>query len=286
MKEEKIRLFKDKVFLAFVIVFSGLAAIPLVAILGKVFIEGIRQINWAFFTEVTPTTLEAMLANIAGERIPGGIANGIAGMFLMVAMAAVMAIPIGVFCGIYLSENRTRRFAGIVRFLCELLQGTPSIVIGIVVYLWIVIPMRSYSAIAGAVALCIMMLPLIVRSTEETLNLLPASLKESALSLGASYASMIFKVWLPSAFPGICTGVLLAISRVMGETAPLMLTALGSAYVQWDITCPNTSVSLLIWEFYNDPNLQQMIWSASLFLLFLVLLFNVSAKIITRKWNS
>lgn len=286
MKEEKIRLFKDKAFLASVIVFSGLAAIPLVAILGKVFIEGIRQINWAFFTEVTPTTLEAMLANMAGERIPGGIANGIAGMFLMVAMAAVMAIPIGVFCGIYVSENRTRRFAGIVRFLCELLQGTPSIVIGIVVYLWIVIPMRSYSAIAGAVALCIMMLPLIVRSTEETLNLLPASLKESALSLGASYASMIFKVWLPSAFPGICTGVLLAISRVMGETAPLMLTALGSAYVQWDITRPNTSVSLLIWEFYNDPNLQQMIWSASLFLLLLVLLFNVSAKIITRKWKS
>lgn len=286
MKEEKIRLFKDKAFLAFVIVFSGLAAIPLVAILGKVFIEGIRQINWAFFTEVTPTTLEAMLANMAGERIPGGIANGIAGMFLMVAIAAVMAIPIGVFCGIYVSENRTRRFAGIVRFLCELLQGTPSIVIGIVVYLWIVIPMRSYSAIAGAVALCIMMLPLIVRSTEETLNLLPVSLKESALSLGASYASMIFKVWLPSASPGICTGVLLAISRVMGETAPLMLTALGSAYIQWDVTRPNTSVSLLIWEFYNDPNLQQMIWSASLFLLILVLLFNVSAKIITRKWNS
>lgn len=286
MKEEKIRLFKDKAFLAFVIVFSGLAAIPLVAILGKVFIEGIRQINWAFFTEVTPTTLEAMLANMAGERIPGGIANGIAGMFLMVAIAAVMAIPIGVFCGIYVSENRTRRFAGIVRFLCELLQGTPSIVIGIVVYLWIVIPMRSYSAIAGAVALCIMMLPLIVRSTEETLNLLPVSLKESALSLGASYASMIFKVWLPSAFPGICTGVLLAISRVMGETAPLMLTALGSAYIQWDVTRPNTSVSLLIWEFYNAPNLQQMIWSASLFLLILVLLFNVSAKIITRKWNS
>jgi phosphate transport system permease protein len=286
MKEEKIRLFKDKAFLAFVIVFSGLAAIPLVAILGKVFIEGIRQINWAFFTEVTPTTLEAMLANMAGERIPGGIANGIAGMFLMVVIAAVMAIPIGVFCGIYVSENRTRRFAGIVRFLCELLQGTPSIVIGIVVYLWIVIPMRSYSAIAGAVALCIMMLPLIVRSTEETLNLLPVSLKESALSLGASYASMIFKVRLPSAFPGICTGVLLAISRVMGETAPLMLTALGSAYIQWDVTRPNTSVSLLIWEFYNDPNLQQMIWSASLFLLILVLLFNVSAKIITRKWNS
>ncbi len=286
MKEEKIRLFKDKVFLAFVVVFSGLAAIPLVAILGKVFIEGIRQVNWAFFTEVTPTTLEAMLANMAGERIPGGIANGITGMFLMVAMAALMAIPIGVFCGIYVSENRTRRFAGIVRFLCELLQGTPSIVIGIVVYLWIVIPMRSYSAIAGAVALCIMMLPLIVRSTEETLNLLPVSLKESALSLGASYASMIFKVWLPSAFPGICTGVLLAISRVMGETAPLMLTALGSAYIQWDVTRPNTSVSLLIWEFYNDPNLQQMIWSASLFLLLLVLLFNVSSKIITRKWNS
>lgn len=285
MKRNSIRLFQDKAFLALIIFFSLLTSIPLFAILGKVFINGIGQINWAFFTEISPTTLEAMLAKNIGEPIPGGIANGIVGMLIIVALAAFVAIPIGIFCGIYVSENRERRFASIIRFLSELLQGTPSIVIGIIAYLWIVVPMGSYSAIAGAGALAIMMLPLIIRSTEETLNLLPMSLKESALALGASYTSMIFKVWLPSGFSGIFTGILLAISRVMGETAPLMLTILGSAYIQWNLTQPNSSVSLLIWEFYNDPNLQSLIWSASLFLLLIVLILNITAKIITKRWN-
>lgn len=285
MKRNSIRLFQDKAFLALIIFFSLLTSIPLFAILGKVFINGIGQINWAFFTEISPTTLEAMLAKNIGEPIPGGIANGIVGMLIIVALAAFVAIPIGIFCGIYVSENRECRFASIIRFLSELLQGTPSIVIGIIAYLWIVVPMGSYSAIAGAGALAIMMLPLIIRSTEETLNLLPMSLKESALALGASYTSMIFKVWLPSGFSGIFTGILLAISRVMGETAPLMLTILGSAYIQWNLTQPNSSVSLLIWEFYNDPNLQSLIWSASLFLLLIVLTLNITAKIITKRWN-
>lgn len=285
MKRNSIRLFQDKAFLALIIFFSLLTSIPLFAILGKVFINGIGQINWAFFTEISPTTLEAMLAKNIGEPIPGGIANGIVGMLIIVALAAFVAIPIGIFCGIYVSENRERRFASIIRFISELLQGTPSIVIGIIAYLWIVVPMGSYSAIAGAGALAIMMLPLIIRSTEETLNLLPMSLKESALALGASYTSMIFKVWLPSGFSGIFTGILLAISRVMGETAPLMLTILGSAYIQWNLTQPNSSVSLLIWEFYNDPNLQSLIWSASLFLLLIVLTLNITAKIITKRWN-
>lgn len=285
MKRNSIRLFQDKAFLALIIFFSLLTSIPLFAILGKVFINGIGQINWAFFTEISPTTLEAMLAKNIGEPIPGGIANGIVGMLIIVALAAIVAIPIGIFCGIYVSENRERRFASIIRFLSELLQGTPSIVIGIIAYLWIVVPMGSYSAIAGAGALAIMMLPLIIRSTEETLNLLPMSLKESALALGASYTSMIFKVWLPSGFSGVFTGILLAISRVMGETAPLMLTILGSAYIQWNLTHPNSSVSLLIWEFYNDPNLQSLIWSASLFLLLIVLTLNITAKIITKRWN-
>ncbi|HOG19871.1 MAG TPA: phosphate ABC transporter permease PstA [Salinivirgaceae bacterium] len=281
----KRRLIKDKLFLWFVIVFSVIIALPLVIIIGTVLIKGIGQINLDFFIKTTPTTLEAMMANSVGERVPGGIANGIVGMFLTVLMASIVAIPVGIMCGVYLSENKNKRLAGVVRFISELLQGTPSIVIGIIAYLWIVIPMGTFSAIAGAVSLAIMMLPLIIRSTEETLNLLPVSLKEAALSLGTSYSSMIFKVWLPSAFSGIFTGILLSISRIMGETAPLMLTILGSSYIQWDITKPNTSVSLLIWEFYNDPNLQSMIWSASLFLLAAVLILNISAKSMAKKWS-
>lgn len=285
MKTSRYRNLKNKALYIGVIILSGLTAVPLIAILVKVILKGWRQINFDFFTQNTPTTLDAIYAINAGEIIPGGIANGIIGMLLMVLMASAIAIPFGIICGIYLAENSKSHLASIVRFLTDLLQGVPSIVVGIIVYIWIVIPMKSYSAIAGGVALSIIMLPLIVRSTEETLKMLPTTLKEAGLSLGASYSSVVFRVILPSAFGGIFTGILLAVSRVIGETAPLMLTALGSSAVQWDVTKPASSVSLLIWEFYNDPNLQNMIWSASLFLLMFILILNIFAKRISNKWR-
>lgn len=285
MNTLKYRTLKNKVFFAIVCFFAALTAVPLFAILGEVLLKGWRQINFAFFTEKTPTTLDALLAIKSDNIIPGGIANGIIGTLLMVLMASAVAIPIGVLAGIYLSEKRTTKFSAVVRFVTDLLQGIPSIVVGIVAFAWIVSPLKSYSAVAGSVALAIMMLPLIVRSTEETLNMLPNSLKEAGLALGTSYSSVVLKVLVPSAFGGIFTGILLAISRVIGETAPLMLTALGSSIIQWDVTRPSSAVSLLIWEFYNDPNLQNMIWSASLFLLLLVLTLNIIAKQITKKWR-
>jgi phosphate transport system permease protein len=156
---------------------------------------------------------------------------------------------------------------------------------GIIVYAWVVIPVGDYSALAGAVALSIMMLPMIVRSTEETLKMLPASLMEAALALGAPYWSVMLRVMLPAAFGGLFTGILLAVSRVMGETAPLMLTALGSTAVNWDVLKPTSAVPLLIWEFYNDPNLVDMIWSSSLFLMGLIVILNFISKLISKKWR-
>jgi phosphate transport system permease protein len=285
MSSLKYRLFKNKLLSLSVIVLSALTAVPLVLIIGKVFLQGWRQINWDFFTETTPSTLDALLAINNNQPIPGGIANGITGTLMMVLIASAIAIPIGVMSGIYLSENRKTRFSSVVRFLTDLLQGTPSIILGIIAYLWVVIPLKSYSALAGSVALAIMMLPLIVRSTEETMNLLPVSLKEAGLALGSPYSSVVLKVLLPSAFGGVFTGILLSISRVIGETAPLMLTALGATAIQWDVSKPASAVSLLIWEFYNDPNLQSMIWSASLFLLLLVLSLNILAKQLAKKWR-
>lgn len=285
MSSLKYRLFKNKLLTLSVIVLSALTAVPLILIIGKVLLRGWRQINWDFFTETTPSTLDALLAINNNQAIPGGIANGIVGTLMMVLIASAIAIPIGVMSGIYLSENRKTRFSAVVRFLTDLLQGTPSIILGIIAYLWVVIPLKSYSSLAGSVALAIMMLPLIVRSTEETMNLLPASLKEAGLALGSPYSSVVLKVLLPSAFGGVFTGILLAISRVIGETAPLMLTALGATAIQWDVSKPASAVSLLIWEFYNDPNLQSMIWSASLFLLLLVLSLNILAKQLAKKWR-
>lgn len=282
----KRRLFTDKLVYTIVIVLSVVAVMPLILILGQLIVKGLPQISLDFFIKESPTTMDAMLAKQAGESIPGGIANGIIGTLLMVVVASIPAIILGVLCGIYLSERRTTRIAAFVRFLADLLQGTPSIVIGIITYLAVVIPLRGYSAFAGSVSLFVMMLPLIVRSTEETLNLLPNSLKESALALGASYSASVTRILLPSAFGGISQGILLSMSRVMGETAPLMLTALGSTHIQWNIMNPSSAVPLLIWEFYNDPNLQAMIWSASLFLLILVLLFNFLAQRLAKTFNS
>jgi len=281
----KLRLIKNKVFFYGICFFSAITMIPLFLIIFELLKKGYKQFNFSLFTEVAPTSMEAMLARISGESIPGGILNGITGTLLMLVIAIILAIPIGIMVGIYLSENPKKRFAGLIRTLTDLLQGIPSIVIGIIVYVWVVKPMYSYSAFAGSVALSIMMLPMIIRSTEESLKLLPATLKEAGLSLGGSYASVVLKILLPSAFGGLFTGSLLAISRVMGETAPLLVTALGAAAINFDITRPTSAVSLLIWEFYNDPNLAPLVWSSSLLLLFIVLSINIFAKSIARKWK-
>ena len=287
MNKTKIqhRLATDRLMLWGVCLMAALTAVPLFAILGEVLMRGYDQLSWTFFTEPTPTAYKAMKAIEAGEPIPGGIANGIVGTVLMLGMASLVAIPVGILCGAYLAENSKNRFAQTVSYLTDLLQGTPSVIIGIVTYIWVVVPIRGYSAIAGSVALFIMMLPLIIRSTEETLKILPALLKEAGLALGGNRARVMLKVQLPAAFGGIFTGVLLAISRVIGETAPLMFTALGCSFIRWSVDKPISAVPLLIWEFFNDPNLQELICGASLFLLLFVLTLNLSSKYLAKKWN-
>ena len=281
----KQRKVKDKLMLWGICFFAALTAVPLFAILLEVLFRGYDQLSWQFFTEPTPTAYKAMKAIEAGEPIPGGIANGIIGTMIILSMAVVVAVPIGILCGAFLAENSKKRYAQVVSYLTDLLQGTPSVIIGIITYIWVVVPMKGYSAIAGSVALAIMMLPLIIRSTEETLRILPASLKEAGLALGGNKARVMLKVQLPAAFGGIFTGILLAISRVIGETAPLMFTALGCSVIRWSIDKPISAVPLQIWEFFNDTYLQDLVWGASLFLLLFVLSLNLIANYLSKKWN-
>lgn len=279
------RQVKDRSFFALVCLLSAMTLTPLFLILLELVKKGYRQLNLSFFTEVAPTSMEAMLSRINNELIPGGILNGITGTILMVALAVLFAIPLGILTGVYLSENAEKRFSNLIRNLSDLLQGIPSIVVGIIIYTWIVRPMHSYSALAGSIALGIMMLPMVIRATEESMKLLPLSLKEAGLALGGSYMSVVLKVLIPSAFGGLFTGSLLAVSRVMGETAPLLVTALGANIVNWDATRPTSALSLLIWEFYNDPNLADLVWTTSLLLLILILGINLTAKRIAKKWK-
>ncbi|TKG89063.1 phosphate ABC transporter permease PstA [Puteibacter caeruleilacunae] len=278
------RKLKDRIFFWFIVVMSVVTISPIVMIIGKLVVKGFRQFNFNFFTQTTPDTFEAMMAVSQGEIIPGGILNGITGSLLVVVLASVMAIPLGVIIGIYLYENQAKRYAGLIRSIADVLQGVPSIVLGLISYLWIVKHVTTgFSALAGSVSLCIMMLPLIIRSTEETMKMIPTSIKEAGLALGVPYYKIILRVLIPTGFSGLMTGILLAISRIIGETAPLMLTTLGSPVVNMNIAKPTSAVPLLIWEFYNDPNMVDLIWSSSLFLMGFVLTLNIISKRIAAK---
>ena len=278
------RKLKDRLFLGVVILFSLLTISMVLLIIGSMVMKGYHQINWAFFTQVPPNTFEAMMAKMSGKSIPGGIVNGITGSLYLVAISSLIAIPFGVLIGIYLYENSKKRYAGVIRDITDVLQGVPSIVIGLIVYLWVVVNItKGYSVFAGSVALAIMMLPLIIRSTEESLKMIPDSLKEAAIALGTPYYKVILRVLIPTSFSGLMTGILLAISRILGETAPLMLTTLGNPAISWNISKPVSAVPLLIWQFYNDPNMVDLIWSSSLFLMGFVLLLNILSKWIAAK---
>lgn len=278
------RMLKDKFAMIMIVILSLLTASPIVLIIYKLVVEGYRQISLRFIIENTPDTFAAMTAAASGEKIPGGIANGITGTLLMVVMAAAIAIPVGVMTGIYLYGKQGKFLANLTRNISDILQGIPSIVLGLISYLWVVKHVTmGFSALAGSVSLSIMMLPMIVRSTEETLKMIPLTLKEAAVALGTPYHKVILRVLIPTGFSGLLTGILLGISRILGETAPLMLTALGSNVISLDVSEPTSAIPLLIWEFYNDPNMIGLIWSSSLLLMIMILLLNIISRQIAAK---
>ena len=259
----------SKTIYVVVVILSLLTAVPLLSILLDLVRKGWKHFNIELFTQSTPS----------------GILNGIAGTLMMLLIATILSIPLGLLAGIFLSEKKETKLANLVRTLTDILQGVPSIVWGIVVYMLVVKTMHTYSAVAGGVALGLMMIPMIIRSTEEGLRMIPETLKEAGLALGGSYTKVMFTVVVPSAFGSIFTGILLAISRVMGETAPLMVTALGATYVHFDLSRPMSAISLLIWEFYSNPILADLVWSSSLLLLLLILGMNLLAKSVAAKWR-
>lgn len=274
----------NRLFQGMVILFSIITVTPIVLIIYDLIAKGYRQINLSFFTQINPDSWDAMQAISQGKVIPGGILNGITGTFMMVGIASIIAIPLGILIGIYLYENGNKRYANIIRDITDILQGAPSIVLGLIAYMWVVkYVTHGYSALAGATSLAIMMLPLIIRPTEETFKMIPHTIKEAGVALGVPYHKVILRVMMPTGLSGLMTGILLALSRVIGETAPLMLTALGSQYVSFNIDKPASAIPLLIWNFYNDPNLVNLIWSSSLSLVILVLALNLISKRIASK---
>jgi len=271
------RNIKSTIFKAIVVFFAFLIALPLIIILVYIIKQGVFQVNWHFLTNVPAPV---------GEK-GGGIANALLGSFIMVLVAAVIAIPIGMLAGIYLSENPRTKLAYYSGLCVDILQGVPSIVVGIVVYFWIVKPLGTFSALSGSLALAIMMLPIVIRSTEQTLKLLPDSLKEAALSLGVPYHRVIIKVIIPCGFAGILSGITLSIARIIGETAPLLFTAFGNPYLSTSLTKPMESLPHLIFTYATSPydDWHNLAWGASFILLMFVLILNIVTKVLTRKWK-
>ena len=252
-----------------------IALVPLAFILFFVITQGIRAVNVDFFTHL-PTPV--------GEA-GGGMANAIVGTLIVSGLAALMAVPIGVISGIYMSEYAGTRFASLVRLAADTLNGVPSIVIGVFAYAVAVLPFRQFSALAGGFALGVMMTPIIARTTEELLLLVPSTLREGALALGATRARAAFTVVLPAALPGIVTGILLALARIAGETAPLLFTSLNNGFWSTDVRQPIATLTVQVFAYAIAPyeDWHRQAWAGALVLVTIVLLCSVLARLATAR---
>ena len=252
-----------------------LALIPLALILFYVISQGVSSLSWAFFSEMPRPVGEA----------GGGMANSIAGTLIVVAVGALFAIPVGVVSGIYAAEYAGTRLAGSVRFAADTLNGVPSIVIGVFVYGIAVLPFRRFSALAGGLALGIMMIPLIMRTTEELLRLVPTTLKEGALALGATRGRAVFTVVLPAALPGIMTGILLALARIAGETAPLLFTSFNNRFFTTDVRQPVSTLTVQVFTYAISPyqDWHRQAWAGALVLVLIVFSCSLVARLATAR---
>jgi phosphate transport system permease protein len=273
------RMFRRKAVNAVMLTITGLCTLfatgTLVFILGYLFIHGGKSLSWNFFTKL-PTPV--------GES-GGGMANAILGSAKLLAVAMVVGVPIGFLGGVYLAEFGGSTFSFIVRYTTDLLNGVPSIVIGIFAYTVIVLPQKHFSTLAGGLALGVMMIPIAVRSTEEFLRAVPVSLREGAVALGASKAKAILTVVIPAAKNGIMTGVMLNLARVAGETAPLLFTSFSNRYWSPGWEQPTAALPVMIFTYAIAPyeDWHQQAWSAGFVLLTLVLAVNVIARMILSK---
>jgi phosphate transport system permease protein len=277
---ERRRVFPRKLADVLVKGASALAALLGIAVLAWILVvvieRGAAAINWSFFTSLPGPP--------GGEG--GGLASAILGTLMMTLIATALAVPVGILAGVYLAEfGHENRFGHSVRFLANVLMGIPSIIIGLFIYGLIVVPTGGFSGLAGAVALAVLILPMVARTTEDMLGLVPNAFREAALALGAPRWKVTLSVVMRAARVGVLTGVLLAVARVSGETAPLLFTALNSPYWPTSLTKPTANLTVTIFNYAMSPypNWQQAAWGASLLITAAILLVTLSARLVVRE---
>jgi len=272
---DRRRAIVDKAFRGLALGATILGIIPLFAIIAFVVINGIQALNLDLITKGTKAL-----------GVGGGALGAILGSLQMVGLATLMAVPIGILAGVYVNEFSSRRSARAIRFAADVMVGVPSILIGIFVYTLLVLPFRQYNAFAGAVSLAVIMIPVIMRTTEEILKLVPGSLREASLALGIPMWRTVLSIVMRTGLTGILTGVMLAVARAFGETAPLLFTALGSRLINvGDFKKPMDALPLFIYNNARQPfaALNQQAWASALLLLIIVLAINVAVR--SRSWT-
>jgi phosphate transport system permease protein len=253
---------------------AGLVVLPLLLIFGFLMYQGVVALNVGFFTQ---------LPKPVGEP-GGGMANAIVGTLILVGLASCLGLPLGILGGLYLAESRDRRLPWIARFLADVLNGVPSIVIGIFAYGVAVLPFRRFSALAGGFALAIIMLPIVIRTSEELVRLVPSSMREAALALGIPEWKVLLRIVLPTARAGIITGVMVAVARVAGETAPLLFTAFGNRFWHQGLDQPIAALPLQIFAYAISPydDWHRQAWAGALVLIGMVFVVSLAARVATR----
>jgi phosphate transport system permease protein len=251
------------------------ALIPLFFILLNLVLKGAGSLTPDFFTR-TPAP--------AGET-GGGVAHALVGTLLIVGVASLIGLPIGVGAGIYCSEYPTSRLTWVTRFVADVMNGTPSIVVGVFAWAWIVARQKHFSGLAGSIALALLMIPMVLRTTEEMIKLVPNSLREAALALGYPRWRTSLSVVIRTTLPGIMTGALLAIARIAGETAPLLFTALGSQYLSFDLNQPMAALPLTVFTYATGPyeEWHRYAWAAALVLIMVVFILSLGAQLAIRR---
>ena len=271
--------FSRKQFSRLMLVLCGCAAVVvivvLILILGYTLVNGISYLNLDFITQPSKPVGEA----------GGGMRDDIYGTFILVGLASVIALPIGLMAGIFLAEFAGPRAASAIRFAADILAGVPSIIVGVFAYAILVRPMHSYSALSAGVALAVIMIPVVARTAEESLRLVPNSQREAAMALGISRWRMTLGVIVPGAVTGIVTGIMLAVARIAGETAPLIFTALGSAFGVQGLTEPIGALPLQIYRYALSPysDWQKQAWAAAFLLVILVLGINIVVRLVSSR---
>jgi len=275
MKPGFFRRLTSSLFVVFCALSVLLALVPLAFVLFFVLSQGLQAIDIGFFTQMPKPVGEA----------GGGMANAIVGTLMVAGLGSLMAIPIGIVSGIYMAEYAGTRFSSAVRFAADTLNGVPSIVIGVFAYGIAVMPFKQFSALAGGIALGIMMIPIIARTTEELLLLVPGTMREGALALGATRARAVFSVVLPAALPGIITGIVLALARIAGETAPLLFTSFNNRFFTTSLTQPISTLTVQVYSYAISPyeDWHRQAWAGALVLVSIVFCCSLLARFATRR---